>query len=268
MSEHHAEMTKTTPLEFVYALLGGLFAPLVAIILIVLLAVGIQMRQVDDATAKENDQAVRDRIKPFGVSLAVDPNVPKVEMAGEQVYNEVCSACHGSGALQSPKFKDTAAWSKRLAQGYDTLLLHAMKGIRSMPARGGEPDLTDLEVARGLVYMANAAGAKFEPTLTKEREPSAAELAKGQSVYAGKCATCHDSGMTGAQKLGDVAAWTGLIKQGKDALYAAAINGSFGGPAKGGDPTLVDADVKLAVDYMVSQAKTAIDAAKTATAKK
>ncbi len=267
MSEH-LEVTKTTPLEFVYALLGGLFAPGLAIVMIVLLAVGIQMRQVDNATASESDQAVRNRIKPYGVSLAVDPNVPKVEMTGEQVYNEVCTSCHGSGALQSPKFKDSAAWGKRLGQGYDTLLLHALKGIRQMPARGGEPDLTDMEVARAMVYMTNAAGARFEPVLAKERVLSAAELAKGQSVYTAKCASCHDSGMTGAQKLNDTAAWTGLIKEGKDALYAAAINGSFGGPAKGGDLTLADADVKLAVDYMVAQAKMAIDAAKTATAKK
>jgi len=268
MSEHHVEMTKTTPLEFVYALLGGLFAPGLAIVLIVLLAVGIQMRQTDDATAAENDQAVRARIKPYGASLAIDPSKPKVEMTGEQVYNEICSSCHGSGALQSPKFKDAAAWGKRIGQGYDTLLTHAMKGFKNMPARGGEPDLTDLEVARAMVYMTNAAGAKFEPVLVKEREPSAAELAKGQSVYGAKCASCHDSGMTGAQKLNDTAAWGGLIKQGKDALYAAAINGSFGGPAKGGDPNLADADVKLAVDYMVAQAKGALDAAKTATAKK
>jgi cytochrome c5 len=255
-------------MEFVYALLGGLFAPGLVIALIVILAVGVQMRQVDDSSAGEIDQAVRERIKPYGVSLAVDPNKPKVEMTGEQVYNEICSSCHGVGALQSPKYKDAAAWSKRIGQGYETLLTHALKGIRNMPARGGEPDLTDLEVARAMVFMTNAAGAKFEPTLVKEREPSAAELAKGQSVYAAKCASCHDSGMTGAQKLNNTAAWSGLIKQGKDALYAAAINGSFGGPAKGGDPALADADVKAAVDYMVAQAKTAIEAAKTATAKK
>ncbi len=267
MSEHH-EMTKTTPMEFIYALLGGLFAPGLAILLIVLLAIGIQSRQVDEATADESDQAVRDRVKPFGVSLAVDPNAPRVDRTGEQVYNEVCASCHGSGALESPKHEDAAAWGKRLGQGYETLLSHAIKGIRNMPARGGDPELSDLEVARGMVFMTNAAGARFEAVLVKEREPSAAELVRGQSVYAAKCATCHDTGMTGAQKLDDVAAWTGLIKEGKDYLYGAAINGTFGGPAKGGDPNLADADVKLAVDYMVVQAKGAIEAAKTKAAAK
>jgi cytochrome c5 len=77
-------------------------------------------------------------------------------------------------------------------------------------------------------------------------------------VYADNCASCHDTGMTGAQKLTDAKAWMPLLKEGKDYLYDAAINGSFGGPAKGGNLKLSDADTKLAVDYMVDQAKSAV----------
>lgn len=265
MAEHQ-EMTKTTLTEFLSALVGGLVPPLLAIILIVLLAVGIQSRQVDAEAATLDDQAVRARIQPFGVSKAIDPNAPKVEMTGEQVYNEICSSCHGSGALGSPKHKDAAAWSKRNGQGYDTLLTHALKGFNKMPARGGEPDLTDMEVARAMVYMTNAAGGKFEAVLQKEREPSAAELARGKTVYAENCASCHDTGLTGAQKLADTAAWTALLKDGKEALYTAAIKGSAGGPAKGGNDKLSDADTIVAVDYMVSEARAAIEAAKAKTA--
>jgi cytochrome c5 len=265
MADHH-EMTKTTPKEFVFALLGGLLAPGLAIVLIVLLAVAIQGRQVDAEAADVSDKAVRARIQPYGVSLAVDPNAPRVERTGEQVYNEVCSSCHGSGALESPKFKDAGAWGKRIGQGYDTLLTHALKGIRKMPARGGEPDLTDLEVARAMVHMTNAAGAKFEAVLQKEKVVSAADLARGKAVYADNCAECHNTGLTGAQKLGDTEAWTALIKRGKDSLYEAAIKGSAGGPAKGGNEKLSDADAMAAVDYMVEEAKAAIAAAKTKTA--
>lgn len=253
MADHH-EMTPTTVKDFLAALLGGLAAPLMTIALIVGLVVSIQAKQVDDEPADASDQAVRSRIQSVGVSVAIDPNKPHVDMTGEQVYTEICSSCHGSGALGSPKFKDAAAWGKRNAQGYDMLLTHAMKGFNKMPARGGEPDLTDLEVARGVVYMTNAAGARFEPTLKKDPEPTAAELARGKVVYAENCASCHDTGVTGAQKLTDPA-WAGLIKQGKDALYSAAINGSFGGPAKGGNVNLSDADTKVAVDYMVNEAK-------------
>lgn len=260
MAEHH-EMTKTTPMEFLSALLGGLFAPLLAIALIVGLVVSIQARQVDKDTTAAIDKANRERIQPIGQSLAIDPNVPHVDMTGEQVFNNVCTNCHGSGALGSPKFKDKALWAPRIAKGWDTLLQHAMNGFNKMPARGGEPDLTDLEVARAIAYMANAAGAKFEPVLMKEVEPTAAQLTQGKKVYGENCASCHDTGITGAQKLSDTKAWEGLIKQGKKYLYGAAINGTFGGPAKGGNDKLSDEDTRDAVDYMVNEAKAAIAAA-------
>ena len=256
----HLEMKKTTPQEFLLALVGGLFAPLIAIILIIVYIMGIQGSHVDTGSSEAEDRAVRERIRPFGVSLAIDPNAPKVERSGEQVYNEVCGSCHAAGALGSPKFKDSAAWSKRIAQGYDTLLTHAIKGFNKMPARGGDPDLTDLEVARGVVYMTNAAGAQFEAVLKKEPEPTVEILARGKAIYASDCAACHDTGVTGAQKLTDTAAWTTLIKQGKEYLYKAAIEGSFGGPPRGGNDKLSDADVKAAVDYMVDEAKKAIAA--------
>ncbi len=254
----HLEMKKTTPQEFLLALVGGLFAPLIAIILIIVYIMGIQGNLVSAGSSEAEDRAVRERIQPFGVAMVIDPNAPKVERSGEQVYNEVCGSCHAAGALGAPKYEDAAAWGKRIAQGYDTLLTHAINGIGKMPARGGDPDLTDLEVARGVVYMANAAGAKFEAVLKKEPEPTPEVLARGKAVYASDCAACHDTGLTGAQKLTDTAAWGALIKQGKEYLYKAAIAGSLGGPPRGGNDKLSDADVKAAVDYMVDEAKKAI----------
>jgi cytochrome c5 len=266
MADHH-EMTKTTPKEFLLATLGGLFAPGLAIFLIVMLFLGIQGGMGEDDPARVSDRAVQARIQSFGKSVAVDPNAPKVELTGEQVYNEICAGCHASGALGSPKYKEGKDWGPRIAKGYDTLLLHGLNGFNKMPARGGEPDLTDLEVARGIVFMTNAAGARFEPTLKKEREPSAAELTRGKVVYAENCAYCHDTGVTGAQKLNDTQAWAALLKEGRDYLYQAAIKGSFGGPAKGGNEKLSDADTMVAVDYMIDQAKAAMAAGKTAAKK-
>lgn len=263
----HIEMTKTTPKDFLLATLGGLFAPGLAIFLIVMLVLGIQAGKGTPDPAPLADQAVRERIKPFGVSIAVDPNAPHIDRTGEQVYTDVCSGCHASGALGSPKFKETKDWGKRIAKGYDTLLTHALNGFNKMPSRGGEPDLSDLEVARGIAYMANAAGAHFEATLKKEVEPSAADLARGKVVYAENCASCHDTGVTGAQKLSDAKAWAPLLKEGKEYLYNAALKGSFGGPAKGGNDKLSDADTKVAVDYMVAEARAAAKAPAKAAAK-
>jgi cytochrome c5 len=264
----HIEMTKTTPKDFLLATLGGLLAPGLAIFLIVMLVLGVQAGKGTPDTPPLADKAVRERIKPFGVSVAVDPNVPRVERSGEAVYAEVCSGCHESGALGSPKFKEKADWGKRIGSGYETLLGHALKGFNKMPARGGDPDLSDLEVARAIVHMTNAAGANFQPTLKKEPEPSAADLVRGKVVYADNCASCHNTGVTGAQKLTDAKAWAPLLKEGKAYLYNAAINGSFGGPAKGGNEKLSDADTRVAVDYMVAEARAAVAKTPVATAKK
>ncbi len=86
--------------------------------------------------------------------------------------------------------------------------------------------------------------------------PTAASGAdKIQGIYHASCAACHMSGAAGAPKQGDKAAWAPRIKNGNGALYASAIKGKNAMPAKGGNASLSDDDVKSVVDYMVSQAK-------------
>ena len=88
---------------------------------------------------------------------------------------------------------------------------------------------------------------------------SSASAANGEGVYKGACIACHGAGIAGAPKAGDKAAWTPRIAQGKTTLYDHAIKGFQGKagvmPAKGGNVSLIDADVQAAVDYMVSLAK-------------
>lgn len=78
---------------------------------------------------------------------------------------------------------------------------------------------------------------------------------KIQAIYSASCAACHISGAAGAPKQGDKAAWAPRLKNGNAALYASAIKGKNAMPAKGGNASLSDDDVKAVVDYMVSQAK-------------
>lgn len=80
--------------------------------------------------------------------------------SGEEVFNTQCGACHNTGAAGAPKFKDAGAWGARIAKGYDTLLTSALKGKGAMGAQGGGA-FDDVEIGRAVVYMANAAGAKF-----------------------------------------------------------------------------------------------------------
>jgi len=77
----------------------------------------------------------------------------------------------------------------------------------------------------------------------------------GKSTYDSVCHVCHAAGVAGAPKFGDKAAWAPRIKQGVAQLHANAIKGKAAMPPKGGNPSLSDADVSAAVDYMVSAAK-------------
>jgi cytochrome c5 len=73
----------------------------------------------------------------------------------------------------------------------------------------------------------------------------------GEQAFTKVCSACHSTGVNGAPKIGDHAAWGPRIAQGKDTLYKDAINGKGNMPAKGGT-TWPDATIRMTVDYMVS----------------
>jgi cytochrome c5 len=82
--------------------------------------------------------------------------------SGQEVYDTVCAGCHAKSVMKAPRFGDPKAWKPLIAEGQRSLVRTAIKGIRQMPPRGGNPDLTDKEVERAVVYMVNAAGGKFK----------------------------------------------------------------------------------------------------------
>ena len=86
---------------------------------------------------------------------------------GDQVYSAACAACHDSGAAGAPKVGDKAAWAPRLALGLEGLTKSAINGKNAMPARGGNPDLADIEIARAIVLMTNKSGASFKEPAAK-----------------------------------------------------------------------------------------------------
>jgi cytochrome c5 len=85
------------------------------------------------------------------------------------------------------------------------------------------------------------------------RPTARTDLARGQQVYRQTCAFCHDKGITGAPIIGETGAWRPRLAQGMDALYASALQGRNAMPAKGGNPSLADADVRAAVDFLAGQ---------------
>ncbi len=68
------------------------------------------------------------------------------------------------------------------------------------------------------------------------------------------CAACHIAGVAGAPKLGDKAAWAPRLAAGIDGMTASVIKGKGAMPPKGGS-SASDADLRAAVEYMVSTVK-------------
>jgi cytochrome c5 len=235
--------------------------------------------QVEVAAPVAAEAKVEEAIKPVAeVEVAEVGATAGAEKSGEVVVKAVCAMCHDAGLMNAPKIGDKGQWAPRVAQGYDTLVKHAIEGIRTMPARGGNPSLTDGEVASAVAHMANASGANFKAPAAKANEPVAAPEAQatevtpaakveavapvaapvsgkgGEEVYKAACAMCHAAGLMNAPKFGDKAQWEPRIKQGYDTLVTHANKGIRSMPAKGGNASLSDAEVAGAVKYMANAA--------------
>jgi cytochrome c5 len=267
-AQNEHESLIRTPKQLVIAVAGFFLVIVIGIILLVTFVTNTKLEGA--GSSSQSAAAVNARLRPVaeeGFTLR-DANAPKVLQAGETVYAAVCAACHTSGAAGAPKMGDTGAWGARLAKGYDTLVKHAIEGFNAMPAKGGNPDLDDIEVARAVVYLANKGGATFkEPaapatpaaaapapaaTAATTAAPAAAAATAapaaapapatpvaaaapvalsadaGKKVFDTTCVACHGAGIAGAPKVGDKAAWAPRIKQGAAVLYTHAIQGFQG----------------------------------------
>jgi cytochrome c5 len=290
MSDAHNdhESAIKTPKQLIIAVVAAFVVPIICIVLLVQYVTTEKL--VGAGSQGQTPEATIERIKPVadeGFTLK-DVNAPKVLQTGEAVYTTTCAACHATGAAGAPKFGDSAAWSVRIAQGYDLLLKHALEGLRAMPARGGNPDLDEVEVGRAVVHMANASGGKLKEPEVKAAPAAAAAAASdasmasapaadmpaaasaaasaapmaaadaGKKLYDSTCMACHATGVAGSPKFGDKAAWVDRLKQGLAVLQDHAIKGYQGKagvmPAKGGSAASDD-DVKAAVAYMAAAAK-------------
>ena len=77
---------------------------------------------------------------------------------GKSVFGKTCAMCHAAGVAGAPKPGDKADWAPRIAQGKDTLYKHAIEGFTGptgsvMPAKGGNPALTDEQVKATVDWM-------------------------------------------------------------------------------------------------------------------
>ena len=84
---------------------------------------------------------------------AVVVQVKEALNSGQAIYTKACMSCHKIGIAGAPKVGDKGAWSSRIAGGNEKMVNNAIKGIGSMPAKGGASSLTDEEVAAAVDYM-------------------------------------------------------------------------------------------------------------------
>jgi cytochrome c5 len=252
-------------------------------IVIIIVANVVTSGSGEKVASKVEQDAINERLAPVASvnvagssatdAAAAAPAAPK---SGKDIVAAACNACHGTGAAGAPKIGDKAAWQARFDAGMESMMNHAINGKGAMPARGGNPSLTDEDIRAAVVSMledtgfevasADAAPAAEAPAAAEaapaETAPSGSagvDLAKGEDVYAKSCSTCHGMGIAGAPKVGDAAAWEARIAQGEQTLLDHAINGYQGSagymPAKGGFAYLSDEDVAAAVAYMVAESQ-------------
>ena len=288
MSEQHHEEAHTGPIKKPKQLLLAVFFSFVVPVFIIIgLVKFVTSSETTGPGAANAEMSKAVRLQKVGSVEIRDANRPL--RGGEEVYKSQCSACHATGAAGAPKFQDAAAWGPRIKQGLETLVHSALAGKGAMAAQGGG-EFNDTEIARGVVFMANAAGGNFPepkppagaagdaaaapaataPATTPAAAPAAAPAADaapaaaapapaaaadtGKNIYSTTCVACHGSGVAGAPKFGDKAAWAPFIAKGMDDMVQNATKGIGAMPPKGGS-TASDADFKAAIQYMVDAAK-------------
>lgn len=288
MSDAHNEQKSgiKSPKQLIATVAAGFLVPIICIVLLVQYV--SNGNKVGVGSNSQSPEAIAERLRPVGDEgyTLKDTSTPKQLQAGDAVYKAVCAACHASGVAGAPKVGDAGAWSARIGQGQSTLVNNAINGIRGMPAKGGNPDLADIEVERAVVFMANQSGGKLKEPAAKAgaaapaaapaqdtgapaasatapvtssptqqmKDTGAAGKVDGKKVYNTNCAACHATGAAGAPKFGDKAAWAPRIKQGTDVLYTSALKGKNAMPPKGGS-NASEEEIKAAVDYMTAASK-------------
>ncbi len=278
-----------TPRQLITVIVLAFVVP---VILIILLATYVVRSAPGGAAGSDamSEKAIAQRMQPVGFVAVADSGASKSLQTGEAVYAAACSACHAAGIAGAPRTGDVAAWAPRFKQGFDLLVKHAVEGFKAMPAKGGNPNLDSIEVARAVAFMGNKSGGKFkEPAAPVPSAPTAAAAAPvgassslpapapsaampaatataakgavatakvdGAKVFASGCNACHTAGIAGAPKLGDKAAWAPRMGQGIDALTAAVIKGKGAMPPRGAVANASDAELRGAVEYMVATVK-------------
>ncbi len=106
--------------------------------------------------------------------------------SGEDTYKAVCANCHSKGVANSPQLGDAAKWAPLIAEGQVIITAHGYVGVRSMPPKGGKPDLTVEGFAEALNFMVNQSGGRWKKPDSKMMAAIEAEIATRQKLNVSK----------------------------------------------------------------------------------
>lgn len=121
-------------------------------------AVNMRIAPAGGVYAGESGQMAKAAAEAAALAAAQSQVAYGGTLDGQVIYDALCKTCHATGAGGAPTMTQ-AAWAGRLGKGNDTLIRHAIEGYQGesgiMPPRGGNPSLTDEQVAASVEWMLN-----------------------------------------------------------------------------------------------------------------
>ena len=292
MSDEHQAFIKT-PRQLITVVVLAFVVP-IAIIVLLVKFVGTSPRLGAGADAM-TPEAIEARIQPVARFELRDASTPGAAKSGEEVYKAQCSACHATGVAGAPKLGDAGAWAARIKTGLQAMTTSSLKGKGAMaPQGGGDYSDTEItravvymanqaggkfdepkaaaEAKADAPKQADASPAAAAPAPAATTAPAAASpppaaaaaapaaaasaaSADGKKVYDATCMVCHATGVAGAPKYGDKAAWAPRVATGEETLVKHSITGIRAMPPRGGNGGLSDDQVRAAVQHMLAAVK-------------
>ena len=159
----------------------NIFSLVIGVLAAIAIAIFVLARNVASHTQEQQLlveaqylKSVNGRIQPFsheavagqdnsqlaikaGTAAAATGATAAIPKDGAEVFQQTCSACHGTGIAGAPKAGDHAAWAPRIAKGKDLLYQHALQGYQGtagvMPPKGGRVDLPDDLIKAAVDHM-------------------------------------------------------------------------------------------------------------------
>jgi cytochrome c5 len=160
-----------------FSMVLGLLVVVALCLIALARTVAAHTQEVDTVEQRDFATSVASRIEPLSqealvgqdnTAMAIKPDSPAgtgvvlpIPKDGTQVYEQVCSACHGLGIAGAPKAGDAAVWGPRIAKGKAVLYDHALHGFSgqagTMPAKGNRLDIPDALIEQGVDHMISLA---------------------------------------------------------------------------------------------------------------